>query len=107
MKVLIVYPEGVWYHKVHEADVPEIVGSHLRDGKVVERLAWTDALAMKAMSAEHRDHFRAMVKARDQAGILPVDLNETIRGFMPSRALLSALELDIFSAVGRSALPNR
>ena len=98
--ILIVYPEGIWYRKVREADVPEIVSAHLRNGKIVDRLAWTDAAAMKAMSTEHRDHFRAMLKAREQAGILPDELNETIRGFMPSRAILTALELDIFSAVG-------
>jgi len=101
--ILIVYPEGVWYRKVGGSDVAEIVASHFRDGKVVARLAWTDAPAMKAMSSEHRDHFRAMLKARDQAGILPDDLYETMRGFMPSRAILSALELDIFTAVGSGA----
>lgn len=101
--ILIVYPEGVWYHKVREADVPEIVSSHLHDGRIVERLAWTDAAAMKAVSAEHRDHFRAMLKAREQAGILPDDVNEIIRAFWPSRALLTALELDIFTAVSRGS----
>jgi len=101
--ILIVYPEGVWYRKVHESDVAEIVVAHLRNGKVVARLAWTDALAMKTMSTEHRDRFRAMLKARDQAGILPDDVYETMRGFMPSRAILSALELDIFTAVGAGA----
>ncbi|HUN61835.1 MAG TPA: methyltransferase [Candidatus Sulfotelmatobacter sp.] len=105
--ILIVYPEGIWYRKVREADVPEIVSGHLRNGKIVDRLAWTDAAAMKAMSTEHRDHFRAMLKAREQAGILPDDLNETIRGFMPSRAILTALELDIFSAVGGGATIER
>ncbi|MGB9443639.1 MAG: methyltransferase dimerization domain-containing protein, partial [Candidatus Acidiferrum sp.] len=98
--IVIVYPEGVWYRKVTEADMAEIVGSHLRDGKVVERLAWTEAAAMKAMSSEHREHFRATLNARDRAGILPDDVNEMIRGFMASRAVLSALELDIFTAVG-------
>ncbi|MGB9512329.1 MAG: (2Fe-2S) ferredoxin domain-containing protein, partial [Candidatus Acidiferrum sp.] len=85
--IVIVYPEGVWYRKVTEADMAEIVGSHLRDGKVVERLAWTEAAAMKAMSSEHREHFRAMLNARDRAGILPDDVNEMIRGFMASRAV--------------------
>ena len=101
--ILIVYPEGVWYRKVQPADVPEIVSSHLRGGNVVARLAWTDSPAMKSMSLEHREHFRAMMKARDQAGILPDDVHELIRGFMSSRAALSALELDIFTAVGRSS----
>jgi (2Fe-2S) ferredoxin/ubiquinone/menaquinone biosynthesis C-methylase UbiE len=97
--ILITYPDGVWYRKVQPSDVPEIVSSHLRDGKVVARLAWADVAAMKAMSAEHRDHFRTMMQARDKAGILPDDVNEMIRGFMSSRAVLTALELDIFSAV--------
>jgi (2Fe-2S) ferredoxin len=36
--VCVVYPEAVWYTFVDEADIDEIVESHLRDGKVVERL---------------------------------------------------------------------
>jgi (2Fe-2S) ferredoxin len=36
--VAVVYPEGVWYTFVDEQDIDEIVESHLRDGKVVERL---------------------------------------------------------------------
>jgi (2Fe-2S) ferredoxin/predicted O-methyltransferase YrrM len=101
--VMITYPEGVWYHKVREEDVPEIVNSHLLSGKVVSRLAWSDLPAMNAQVKEHRDRYRAMVRARDEAGVLPDDLNETIRGFMPSRAVLTALELDVFSAVGDGA----
>jgi (2Fe-2S) ferredoxin/predicted O-methyltransferase YrrM len=100
--IMITYPEGVWYHKIKEEDVPEIVGS-LRSGKVVSRLAWSDSEAMKAEATEHRDHYRAMVKARDEAGVLPDDLNEMIRAFMPSRAVLTALELDVFTAVGSGA----
>ena len=101
--VMITYPEGVWYHKVKEEDVPEIVNSHLLSGKVVSRLAWSDSHAMNAQAKEHRDHYRAMVKARDEAGILPDDLNEMIRGFMSSRAVLTALELDVFTAVADGA----
>lgn len=36
--VAVVYPEAVWYSFVDEADIDEIVASHLRDGTVVERL---------------------------------------------------------------------
>jgi len=98
--ILIVYPEGIWYQKVKQEDVREIVGSHLRSGQVVARLAWNDAPAMKKESTEHRDRYRAMVKAKDEAGVLPDDLYEMTRSFMPSRALLTALELDVFNAVG-------
>ena len=36
--VAVVYPEGTWYTYVDEQDIDEIVESHLRDGKPVERL---------------------------------------------------------------------
>lgn len=36
--VAVVYPEGVWYSYVDEKDIDEIVDSHLKNGKVVERL---------------------------------------------------------------------
>jgi (2Fe-2S) ferredoxin len=36
--VAVVYPEGVWYTYVDGQDIDEIVESHLKNGKVVERL---------------------------------------------------------------------
>jgi (2Fe-2S) ferredoxin/predicted O-methyltransferase YrrM len=101
--ILIVYPEGIWYQKVKAEDVREMVGSHLKSGNVVARLAWNDAAAMKREATEHRDRYRAVVKAKDEAGVLPDDLYEMTRSYMPSRALLSALELDVFTAVGEGA----
>ena len=35
---IVVYPEGTWYTYFDEADLDEIVDSHLKDGKIVERL---------------------------------------------------------------------
>jgi (2Fe-2S) ferredoxin len=34
----VVYPEAVWYTYVDDADIDEIVDSHLKNGQVVERL---------------------------------------------------------------------
>jgi (2Fe-2S) ferredoxin/predicted O-methyltransferase YrrM len=101
--VMVVYPAGVWYRRVQPSDVSEIVAAHLRDGKPVDRLVWNDAAAMRAMSMEHRAKFRAAMAARDKAGILPERLDEMIKGFMPSRCILTAIELDIFTAVGDGA----
>jgi (2Fe-2S) ferredoxin/predicted O-methyltransferase YrrM len=101
--VVIAYPKGIWYRKVSEQDVPEIVDSHLQEGHVVSRLAWNDSPAMKAEAIEHHVRYRAMLKAKDEAGILPDDMNEMIRAFMSSRTVLTALELDVFTAVGRGA----
>ena len=36
--VLVIYPEGVWYHMDSESDVDEIIESHLQKGERVERL---------------------------------------------------------------------
>ncbi len=101
--VLIVYPAGVWYRRVQPSDASEIVATHLRDGKPVNRLVWNDASAMKAMSVDHRNKFRNAMAARDKAGMLPDHLDQMIRAFMPSRCILTALELDIFTAVGDGA----
>lgn len=35
---LVVYPDAVWYTFVDREDIDEIIESHLRQGKVVERL---------------------------------------------------------------------
>ena len=36
--VAVVYPEAVWYTYVDSLDIDEIVESHLKNGKVVQRL---------------------------------------------------------------------
>ena len=36
--VAVVYPEAVWYTYVDKDDIDEIVDSHLKNGKIVERL---------------------------------------------------------------------
>jgi (2Fe-2S) ferredoxin len=36
--VAVVYPEAVWYTYVDQHDIDEIVDSHLKGGRVVERL---------------------------------------------------------------------
>ncbi len=35
---VIIYPDGVWYKQVTKGDIPEIIESHLLNGKVVERI---------------------------------------------------------------------
>ncbi|MGO9402883.1 MAG: methyltransferase [Terriglobales bacterium] len=101
--VMVAYPAGVWYRHIQPSDVSEIVDTHLHGDKPVDRLVWTDAAAMKAMAVEHSEKFRAAMAAREKTGTLPDRLDQMIRGYMPSRCLLTALELDIFTAVGDGA----
>jgi (2Fe-2S) ferredoxin/precorrin-6B methylase 2 len=102
---LVVYPEGVWYSRVTPTDVPEIVSEHFQNGRPVDRLRRTDLTALQQEISENRGKALAMQRARDAAGAVPDELADTIRGFMPSRVLLTALELDAFTAIARSASP--
>ena len=98
--IMIVYPEGDWYTRLTPADVPEIVASHFQRGEKVSRLLRTDFAAMKAEMVDHHHKYLAMLKGKDAAGVLPEEITEMIRGFMSSRAILTALELDVFTAIG-------
>ncbi len=40
--IVVVQPEGVFYHSVSKADIDEIISSHLVEGTPVERLLYTD-----------------------------------------------------------------
>jgi (2Fe-2S) ferredoxin len=42
--IVVVYPDGVWYHKVKVEDVEEILDSHIGQGKKVDRLEIPDAM---------------------------------------------------------------
>ncbi len=96
---LVVYPEGIWYSGVTPADVPEIVRSHFQQDTPVARLARADPAALRAEILNNREKRLAARSAREAAGLLPDDLNESIRAFQASRAILTALELDLFTAV--------
>jgi len=100
---MVVYPEGVWYSGVQPQDVAEIVESHFQKGQVVERLANKERKAVYEEIRTNRDKFLAGMKARDAAGIMPDDLAQTIRGFQESRVILTAVELDLFTAVGQGS----
>jgi (2Fe-2S) ferredoxin/ubiquinone/menaquinone biosynthesis C-methylase UbiE len=105
--VMMVYPEGTWYTKLTVNDVPKIVSSHLKSGRKVTRLERIPDAEMKIEILDHRNKYLAMLKGKDAAGVLPDDLNELIRGFMPSRAVLTALELDVFTAVGKGGTASQ
>ena len=40
--LLIVYPEGVFYVRVQEEDVPELVDEHFYKGRIVQRLLYQE-----------------------------------------------------------------
>jgi predicted O-methyltransferase YrrM len=100
---MVVYPEGIWYSGVQPEDAAEIVEEHFVHGRIVERLANSDAAALRAEAGAHRDRMSERLRRKDAAGTAPDQLLQTIRGFQESRVILTALELDIFSATGNGA----
>jgi (2Fe-2S) ferredoxin/2-polyprenyl-3-methyl-5-hydroxy-6-metoxy-1,4-benzoquinol methylase len=104
---LVVYPEGVWYSGVRPEDVAEIVRSHFQQGQVVRRLANQDPTALRQEIRGNREKMLAAIHAREAAGELPDDLLQTIRAYQESRVMLTAIELDIFTAVGEGASPKQ
>ena len=100
---MVVYPEGVWYSGVSPDDIPELVRGHFANGHPIERLANSDAVAVRSEIASNKRKMLAGTNARDAAGALPDELVQAIRGFQDSRAILTAIELDAFTAVANGA----
>jgi (2Fe-2S) ferredoxin/predicted O-methyltransferase YrrM len=100
---MVVYPEGIWYSGVSPSDVAEIVQSHFRRDIPVERLIRSDHAALRREVLWNRDQTRAAARARESSGVLPDELNVRISAFQESRTILTALELDVFTAVSEPA----
>jgi SAM-dependent methyltransferase len=67
----------------------------------MEPLSCKDASAVRAGAPEELPG--AATDVGENAGALPDRLNQLMRGFMPSRCILTALELDLFTAIGDGA----
>jgi (2Fe-2S) ferredoxin/SAM-dependent methyltransferase len=100
---LVVYPAGIFYSGVTPDDVPEIVREHLANGRPLARLVRTDETALRFEITANRRRMLEGLKAREASGAVPDELSRTIRGFQDSRVLLTALELDVFTAVAAGA----
>jgi (2Fe-2S) ferredoxin/SAM-dependent methyltransferase len=100
---MVVYPEGVWYSGVTPDDVAEIVREHFQEGHVVERLVSGDESSLRSEIDRNKKKMLAALKAKEAAGMLPDDLQQTVRGYQESRVVLTAIELDLFTALGRGS----
>ena len=90
---VVVEPEGIFYTHVQAEDALEIVSSHLREGKPVERLFYHDPVSGKAISHYSEIDFykkQQRVILRHCGHINPEDIDQYIaqEGY---RALKKAL----------------
>ncbi len=83
--IMIVYPEGTFYSRVTEEDIPEIVSEHLEKGRVVERLVYNesagdvDTSAVAASLSETTFYKKQNRVALRNCGVInPEDINEYI-----------------------------
>jgi (2Fe-2S) ferredoxin/ubiquinone/menaquinone biosynthesis C-methylase UbiE len=100
---MVVYPDGIWYAGVEVGDVEEIVDSHFAQGVPVERLQITSGDRIRQEVMQEKGRNRAREAAHHEAGVLSEKLRRLAGDFQASRAFLSAVELDMFTAVGDGA----
>ena len=79
--VVIVYPEGVFYSRVQEEDVEEIVSEHLLKGRIVKRLVYEESIEKDVIkSLDNVDFYRKQVRvALKNCGVIdPENIDEYI-----------------------------
>jgi (2Fe-2S) ferredoxin/predicted O-methyltransferase YrrM len=100
---VVVYPDGYWYTGLAVDEVPRVVTEHLAGNEPVAGRGDPDPETIRSEVAAHRAHVRQVLAARAKAGVLPDELSALLRGFQPSRAVLTAVELDVFTPLGEGA----
>jgi len=79
--VIIVYPEGVFYSRVQEEDVEEIVSEHLLKGRIVKRLVYEESIEKDVVkSLDNVDFYRKQLRiALRNCGVIdPENIDEYI-----------------------------
>jgi len=109
---VVVEPEGIFYTHVQSEDAGEIVHSHLRDGKPVERLFYRDPVTNKAISYYAEINFykkQQRIILRNCGRINPEKIDHYIaqRGYRALRKALLMTPEQIIEEVNSSGLRGR
>ena len=111
--VAFVEPEDIFYTHVTVEDVPEIVESHLRDGKPVERLFYTDPVTGEAVPRYHDIKFyskQQRIILRNCGRINPERIDDYIAtgGYQAlPRVLKEMTQEQVIEEITRSGLRGR
>ena len=79
--IMIVYPEGCFYSRVKEEDIPEIVSEHLLKGRIVTRLLYDETVEQDDIkSLKETDFYKKQVRValRNCGVINPESIEEYI-----------------------------
>ena len=114
--VVIVYPEGTFYSRVTEEDVPEIVEEHLLKGRLVQRLVYDDigggekANGPVALNDTGFYKHQHRVALRNCGVINPENIDEYIAtdGYLALGKVLTEMTPDdVIKVIGDSGLRGR
>lgn len=111
--LVIVYPEGTFYVRVQDADVAEIVDSHLYKGRIVERLLYKEPISHEKIPNYNDIIFykKQMRMVLSNCGhINPEDINEYIAedGYMAlGKALTEMKPEEVVASIKTSGLRGR
>jgi len=100
---MVVYPEGIWYSGLNPENIKQVVDEHFLNQSRVSDLEITDVEGTRQTIIEHNQRVAGMRAIMAKSGMVPDELAGGMRGFMESRAMLTAVELDMFTAIGQGA----
>jgi ubiquinone/menaquinone biosynthesis C-methylase UbiE len=84
-------------------DVDDLVRSHFIEGQPLERLRCKEMDQLSREIREEKQRTRRQKIAHQEAGVLSEKLRRLANDFQASRAFLTAVELDLFTALGEGA----
>jgi len=111
--LVILQPSGLFYQKVKEKDVEEIVNTTLVAGKPVERLLYADPQTGEPIAHDHDIPFykyQQRVVLRNIGKIDPADIRDTIAvgGYLAlAKALTTMTPEEVMAAVEKAGLRGR
>ena len=111
--VVIVYPEGTFYSRIHLEDVDEIVAEHLLKGRIVQHLVYKEkADEEQHMALENIDFYRPQLRlALRNCGVIdPENIDEYIAfdGYKAlAKALLEMTPQQVIDEILKSGLRGR
>ncbi|MGV8175537.1 MAG: NAD(P)H-dependent oxidoreductase subunit E, partial [Methanothrix sp.] len=111
--LVVVSPPGVYYLRVQPDDVPEIIEETLINGRLVERLLYTDPISGKKAASEneipfYKHQMRLLIK--NNIKIDPKNINDYIAlgGYKALSRVLSQMSgQDVIDEIKRSGLRGR
>ncbi|MCU0637788.1 MAG: 4Fe-4S binding protein [Methanothrix sp.] len=111
--LVVVSPPGVYYLRVQPDDVPEIIEETLINGRLVERLLYTDPISGKKAASEdeipfYKHQMRLLIK--NNIKINPKNINDymALGGYKALSRVLSQMSgQDVIDEIKRSGLRGR